>query len=186
MGLVHNYNKKTGVTYIYEATNFWDREKRRTRSVRRLVGKLDPASGDIILTGRKGKPGQNMGQEDEPLTISQGESEARARIVELEAVIRKQQEMIWHLQRQNAQLSKTLKNISALSDRTNTLIAEDSAAFAEQQGQNAERDAAILAENAAAAARGVPVASTQQGDLLGENALLPGGDAGKVPEGMEI
>ena len=186
MGLIHMHHKKTGVTYIYESTNFWDKEKRKARSVRRLVGKEDPETGDIILTGRRGKPGQGMGPQDEPRTISQGESEARARIVELEALIHRQQEMIWHLQQQNAQLSKTLKDISALSNRTNTRIEEDRAAFAERQGLNAERDAAILAENAAAAARGIPVPSTLKDDLLGENALLLGEEGEEHPEELEI
>jgi len=34
---VHQVNKKTGVTYVYEATSFWDKEKRRPRNRDRSV-----------------------------------------------------------------------------------------------------------------------------------------------------
>ena len=45
---VNYVNKKTGVTYVYESTSFWDKEKKQSRNKRVCVGKLDPTSGELI------------------------------------------------------------------------------------------------------------------------------------------
>ncbi|MEO1785358.1 IS1634 family transposase [Thermodesulfobium sp. 4217-1] len=37
---VYQTNKKTGVTYVYESVSFWDKEKKQSRSHRKLIGKL--------------------------------------------------------------------------------------------------------------------------------------------------
>ncbi len=49
---VHQTNKKTGVTYVYEAFSFWDKEKKQPRNKQVCIGKLDPYSGDLIPSKR--------------------------------------------------------------------------------------------------------------------------------------
>ncbi len=41
MGLVYLKNKTNGVTYVYESENYWDKQKKQSRSKRVCVGKLD-------------------------------------------------------------------------------------------------------------------------------------------------
>ena len=54
--IVYQQNKKTGVIYAYENRPFWDSEKKQSRSIRKLLGKLDPSTGNIVPTrGRKAK-----------------------------------------------------------------------------------------------------------------------------------
>ena len=48
MSLVHLKNKKTGVTYVYESTGYWDKEKQQARNNRKCIGKLDPNTGKLI------------------------------------------------------------------------------------------------------------------------------------------
>ena len=49
------YNKKTGVTYVYEVLeNYWDPELKQPRNKRRLIGKIDPITNEVVPTGRKG------------------------------------------------------------------------------------------------------------------------------------
>lgn len=55
MPQVRLYNKQTGITYVYEATNYYDPEKKQSRSKRKLIGKLDPVTGEIIPTGKVGR-----------------------------------------------------------------------------------------------------------------------------------
>ena len=55
MSLVRNTNKKTGVTYVYESESYWDKEKQQARSRRKLVGKIDPETGEIVPTGKRGR-----------------------------------------------------------------------------------------------------------------------------------
>ena len=55
MSIVKSKNKKTGVTYVYESTSYWDKEKQQPRAHRRLIGKIDEETGDIIPTGKSGR-----------------------------------------------------------------------------------------------------------------------------------
>lgn len=55
MSIVKVFNKKTGVTYVYESESYWDPEKKQPRNRRKLIGKLDE-NGEIVPTGKKGKP----------------------------------------------------------------------------------------------------------------------------------
>jgi transposase len=53
MSLVYLKNKKNGVTYVYESSGYWDKEKKQARNHRVCIGKLDPATRKIIPS--KGK-----------------------------------------------------------------------------------------------------------------------------------
>ena len=53
MAQIRQYNKKTGVTYVYESHSYWDKEKKQHRSDRKLIGKIDPETGEIIPTRKK-------------------------------------------------------------------------------------------------------------------------------------
>lgn len=56
MSLSKSYNKQNGVTYVYEVLeNYWDKEKKRPQSKRKLIGKIDPGTGEIIPTSRRRK-----------------------------------------------------------------------------------------------------------------------------------
>jgi len=48
MSLVHLKNKDNGVTYVYESTGYWDKDKQQARNKRKCIGKLDPITGNII------------------------------------------------------------------------------------------------------------------------------------------
>ncbi len=49
---VHQTNKKTGVTYVYEAVSTWDKEKQQPRNKQVCIGKLDTKTGDFIPSKR--------------------------------------------------------------------------------------------------------------------------------------
>jgi hypothetical protein len=50
MPIVYHTNKQTGITYAYENKAYWDKKKKKSRSIRKLIGKVDPATGEIIPT----------------------------------------------------------------------------------------------------------------------------------------
>ena len=39
---------------MYESQSYWDKEKKQPRSRRRLIGKRDPETGEIVPTRRRG------------------------------------------------------------------------------------------------------------------------------------
>lgn len=58
MAIVTQTDKRTGITYAYETTYYWDKEKQQSRSKRVCVGKVDPITGKIVPTrGRAKKSG---------------------------------------------------------------------------------------------------------------------------------
>lgn len=54
MAIVHQTDKRSGITYAYESVSFWDKEKKQSRSKRTLVGRVD-SDGNIIPTDGRGK-----------------------------------------------------------------------------------------------------------------------------------
>lgn len=56
MAIVTQTDKRTGITYAYETQYYWDKEKQQSRAKRVCVGKVDPATKEIIPTrGRSRK-----------------------------------------------------------------------------------------------------------------------------------
>lgn len=56
MAIVKYFNKNTGATYVYESESYWDKEKKQPRNHRKIIGKIDPVTGEIVPTGKKGRP----------------------------------------------------------------------------------------------------------------------------------
>lgn len=54
MAIIKQYHKDTDTTYVYESTSYWDPVKKQSRSKRRVIGKVDPVTGDIVPTGKRG------------------------------------------------------------------------------------------------------------------------------------
>ena len=50
MGIVYQTDKRSGITYAYENKSFWDPEKKQSRSKRKLIGRVDPETKEIIPT----------------------------------------------------------------------------------------------------------------------------------------
>lgn len=55
MAIVKVHNKDRNVTYVYESVSYWDKELKQPRSHRKLIGRIDPATGDVVLTGKRTK-----------------------------------------------------------------------------------------------------------------------------------
>ena len=49
---LHQVNKKTGITYVYESTSYWDKEKKQSRNKQTCIGKLDSISKEFIPSKR--------------------------------------------------------------------------------------------------------------------------------------
>ena len=50
MSIVYQKDKRSGITYAYENKAYWDKEKKQSRSKRKLIGRLDEKTGKIIQT----------------------------------------------------------------------------------------------------------------------------------------
>ena len=80
MTMVKQLDKRSGITYVYESVSYWDKEKKQSRSTRKLLGRLDEETGGIIPTdGRGRKRSPSYQREDESKETSMAD-----RIRELE------------------------------------------------------------------------------------------------------
>ena len=78
MAIIKQYDKRSGITYVYDSKSYYDKEKKCSRAKRTLIGKLDPDTGEIIPTD-----GRNKGAKSKPATSSP-EIDKDKRIQELE------------------------------------------------------------------------------------------------------
>lgn len=78
MAIIKQFDKRSGITYVYDSKSFYDKEKKCSRAKRTLIGKIDPDTGEIIPTD-----GRNKGAKSKPKTSSPDLDMAK-RIQELE------------------------------------------------------------------------------------------------------
>lgn len=72
--IIKKFNKQTGVTYVYESESYWDKEKKQPRSKRKLIGKIDEQTGEIVPTGgRKNRKTKELADISETLCQKQAE-----------------------------------------------------------------------------------------------------------------
>lgn len=55
MSITKSRDNRTGTVYVYESESYWDKEKKAPRNRKKLIGKLDEATGEIISTGKRGR-----------------------------------------------------------------------------------------------------------------------------------
>ena len=58
--IVYQTSKQTGITYAYESSSYWDKEKKQSRAKRRCIGRVVPETKEIIPTRKRvsgGEPG---------------------------------------------------------------------------------------------------------------------------------
>ncbi len=50
MGIIYQTDKRSGITYAYENQSYWDSTLKRSRSKRKLIGRVDPETKEIVPT----------------------------------------------------------------------------------------------------------------------------------------
>ena len=71
MGEVHCRDPRTGIVYVYSSESYWDKEAKKKKERRKLIGKMDE-NGNVIPTN--GKPGRPKKQRENPEGQPQDES----------------------------------------------------------------------------------------------------------------
>ena len=100
MAIIKQFDKRSGITYVYDSKSYYDKEKKCSRAKRTLIGKIDPDTGEMIPTD-----GRNKGAKSKPDSVSP-EINKDKRILELENENRQ-------LKLQVSALKKELERIQA-------------------------------------------------------------------------
>lgn len=103
MAIIKQYDKRTGITYVYDSKSYYDKENKCSRAKRTLIGKLDPETGDIIPTD-----GRNKGAKKASATVSQNERSGD-RVRELEDENRQLKLQVAALKKELERLRKNLR-----------------------------------------------------------------------------
>lgn len=119
MAIIKQYHKDTDTTYVYESTSYWDPEKKQARSDRKCIGKIDPETGDIVPTGKRGRKKSNTtpsSSDDTAVSkLNKQLDKAKEDIVSLKAQNADLSERIKVLTKENQQLTSAVQKIWSLS-----------------------------------------------------------------------
>lgn len=121
MAIIKQYHKDTNTTYVYESISYWDAEKQQSRSKRRVIGKLDPETGEIVPTGKRGR--RKDPEQKAPKAPAEG-SPAQDGLEALRSQIRRQQieistlkEQAYSLAEENRRLRASLSKAGMLAEK---------------------------------------------------------------------
>ena len=70
-----SYNSKMKTEYVYENSVYYDDELKKKVYKRRVIGKIDPQTGEKIPTGSVGRPRQERVYRTEPAPAQEIENE---------------------------------------------------------------------------------------------------------------
>ena len=112
MAIIKQYHKESNTTYVYESTSYWDSEKQQSRSKRKLLGKLDPVTGEIVPTGKRGRKKKEAAFSTTDLSQTTKSSEDQEKISELLRNISQRDARIALLEKENKDLRAALAKIS--------------------------------------------------------------------------
>lgn len=114
MAIIKQLNKKTGITYVYESHSYRDKETKQPRSKRRLIGRIDDATGEIVPTRKKANVSTTSLPEEDDVTTTGGAAAASMDIVrEKDAVITEQRRQIARLLKEKEELAAELEKLAA-------------------------------------------------------------------------
>lgn len=68
--IIHQTDKRSGITYAYESVSYWDKKKKQSRAKRRLIGRVDPVTKEIVPTDGRGRKDKHV----EPEVVKRGPS----------------------------------------------------------------------------------------------------------------
>ena len=91
MAIIKQFDKRSGITYVYDSKSYYDKEKKCSRAKRTLIGKLDHETGEIIPTdgrnkGAKSKPDSPAPEIDSDKRIQELEDENRQLKLQIKAL----------------------------------------------------------------------------------------------------
>ena len=55
MAIINQYDSRSGITYVYDSVSFWDKDKQQPRAKRKLIGRRNTETGEIVPTDGRGR-----------------------------------------------------------------------------------------------------------------------------------
>ena len=125
MAIINLYNKKLNVTYVYDSVSYWDKDLKQPRSKRKLIGKRDPVTNEIIPTSGRGRR-QNADAPSEKKSVHSDSAadlkyeKCLEAIREKDATIQEQKKQIADLQSRLRACLSAMKQAESLLNKTSS------------------------------------------------------------------
>lgn len=130
MAIIKQYHKETDTTYVYESESYWDSEKKQSRSRRKLIGKLDPHTGEIIPTGKRGPKAKTTTAQVEVQTQPQKRytdeeyEQCLSKLNEQQEIIQQLRQRVIELEQQNKLLQSAMQKAAVTMERTRNMLTD--------------------------------------------------------------
>ena len=117
MAIIKQYHKDTDTIYVYESTSYWDAEKGQSRSRRKCIGKIDPATGEMIPTGKRGRQKKDSSDpsNEEFIRLQSMYDQRQAEVKELKAQNARLEQELASVKKQNEKLQSAFRKIRDLA-----------------------------------------------------------------------
>jgi len=102
MSVVKVHNKARNITYVYESVSYWDKELKQPRSHRKLIGRIDPVTGDIVPTRKRKSSSSN------PISSSHSDTDYKALYEQALSTIKEKEVLISDLSSRLSTIEKDL------------------------------------------------------------------------------
>ena len=129
MAIIDVYNKKRNVTYVYDSTSYWDKDLKQPRSHRKLIGKRDPVTGDIVPTGTRGRRKAIQDSENSSANSETADpqySKALETITKKDQTILELRQQLAAAERENFRLRQIITQVNGLLTKATEKVSEAS------------------------------------------------------------
>lgn len=114
MAITKSKDNRTGITYVYSSESYWDKEKKAPRNRKKLIGKIDEATGEIVPTGKRGRKPKAPAAEDAGNDYRKLYESAREELRQKEQMILELNAQLSDVKKELKQAAQTLEKIRAL------------------------------------------------------------------------
>ena len=112
--IVFQHDKRSGITYAYESTSYYDKEKKQPRAKRKLIGRVDPESGQIVPTS--GRKGRQPPSDSSASPLADKYDQLKKECADKDKQITALNSEIFSLRKENRQLKELLTRIHSISN----------------------------------------------------------------------
>ena len=120
MGEVRQYHKDAKTTYVYSSESYWDPVKKQSRSKRKVIGKVDPATGLVVPTGKPGRKKKTDTGASSTSSQTGQSDDLQTKYDACVATIKEQNQKILEMQKKIQTLSEECNRMAALLKRAQT------------------------------------------------------------------
>ena len=120
MAIIQQYHKDTDTTYVYESESYWVPELGQSRSRRKCIGKIDPATGEVVPCGKRGPKKKNPDTPVEAVDSKEYKQlrskyeQSLAETTQLRLKLSATEKELSELRKQNQRMTSTIQRIRGL------------------------------------------------------------------------